>query len=210
MIQDTFLETSRASNELLSSNELARRWNQPSALDQWAVKGLAGHLARATIAVEKYLDAPEPSEDPVTPAAYYSAALEGDDDLDSELHRSIRARGDDTAAGGHQALVTEHADSIQRLVLRLPQESAGRKVRVWKDFVLTLDDYLITRILEMVVHVDDLAVSLGLETPALPQRATDLTIATLVDIARLKHGDQAVMRALARRERDPINALRVF
>jgi Mycothiol maleylpyruvate isomerase N-terminal domain len=209
-IRDTFLETSRASHQLLESGEVARHWQDPSALKQWAVSGLAGHLARAALAVETYLDAPEPDEKLVSPATYYTVAVEGDDDLNSELHRGIRARGDETAAAGHDDLIEKHDACIQRLVLRLPQESDDRKVRVWKDMALVLDDYLITRILEMVVHIDDLAVSVNVEPPAIPQRATDLTIATLIDIARLKHGDQAVVRALTRRERDTINALRVF
>jgi hypothetical protein len=35
-------------------------------------------------------------------------------------------------------------------------------------------------------------------------------ISTLVQIARLRHGDMAVLRALTRRERDLVQALRVF
>ena len=209
-IRDTFLETSRASHQLLESREVARHWEKPSALEQWAVSGLAGHLARAALAVETYLDAPEPDERLVSPATYYSAALEGDDDINSELHRGIRARGDEAASAGYHSLVEEHDACIQRLVIRLPQESNDRKVRVWKDMAFVLDDYLITRILEMVVHIDDLSVSIDVDPPAIPQRATDLTIAALIDIARLKHGDQAVVRALTRRERDTINALRVL
>ena len=32
----------------------------------------------------------------------------------------------------------------------------------------------------------------------------------LVDVARVRHGDLAVLRALTRRERDPVQARRVF
>ena len=35
-------------------------------------------------------------------------------------------------------------------------------------------------------------------------------IETLLEVARLRHGDLAVLRALARRERDPVRALRVM
>jgi hypothetical protein len=111
---------------------------------------------------------------------------------------------------GHEALLEQHDATLQRLIIRLPQEPEDREIQVWRDMVLTLDDYLVTRILEMVVHIDDLAVSLEIEPPAIPQRAIDLTIATLVDVARHKHGDQAVLRAMTRRERDTLNALRVF
>ena len=61
-----------------------------------------------------------------------------------------------------------------------------------------------------MVHGDDLAVSLGVDPPLLPPAATGLVIATLVEVARIRHGDIAVVRALARRERDAVDALRVI
>ncbi len=38
----------------------------------------------------------------------------------------------------------------------------------------------------------------------------DLAIEALVDVARVRHGDLAVLRALTRRERDSSEALRVL
>src|SRR5438309_1811510 len=63
---------------------------------------------------------------------------------------------------------------------------------------------------QMTVHADDLAVSVGVEPPRLPFLATTIAIETLVAVARHRHGDIAVLRALARRERDDIDALRVL
>ncbi len=37
-----------------------------------------------------------------------------------------------------------------------------------------------------------------------------MVIGTLVDVARFRHGDVAVLHALTRRERDSIGALRIF
>ncbi len=39
---------------------------------------------------------------------------------------------------------------------------------------------------------------------------TEVAIATLLGVGRVRHGDQAVLRALARPERDPVLALRVL
>jgi hypothetical protein len=61
-----------------------------------------------------------------------------------------------------------------------------------------------------VVHADDLAVSVGTDLPTLPPAALQIAISTLVDVARQRHGDLAVLRALSRRERDTLGALRVF
>jgi hypothetical protein len=75
---------------------------------------------------------------------------------------------------------------------------------------MTLDEYLRTRVVELVVHADDLAASVGVE-PVPPQPATTaVAIDVLVGVARIRHGDMAVLRALARRERDTVRALRVL
>jgi hypothetical protein len=68
---------------------------------------------------------------------------------------------------------------------------------------LAVDDLLLTRVMELVVHADDLAVSLGIPTPAMPAEATDATIRLLARVAAWRHGPLAVVRALARRERAP-------
>jgi hypothetical protein len=44
----------------------------------------------------------------------------------------------------------------------------------------------------------------------MPARAFDLALRTLVDVARARHGDPAVLIAMARRERDDVDALRAF
>jgi hypothetical protein len=75
---------------------------------------------------------------------------------------------------------------------------------------MTLDEYLRTRVVELVVHADDLATSLGVEL-APPRPATcSVAIDVLVGVARIRHGDLAVLRALTRRERDQAQALRVL
>ncbi|MDQ3879299.1 MAG: hypothetical protein M3290_13275, partial [Actinomycetota bacterium] len=62
----------------------------------------------------------------------------------------------------------------------------------------------------LLVHTDDLAVSIGVPTPEPRPEAADAAIANLVSVARRRHGDTAVLRALTRRERDEGNALRVI
>ncbi|WP_230205174.1 hypothetical protein [Parafrankia elaeagni] len=69
--------------------------------------------------------------------------------------------------------------------------------------VLSLDDFLATRILEIAVHSDDLAVSVDVPTPALPVPATDAVLALLTRLAAHRHGPTAVLRAFSRAERAP-------
>lgn len=209
-VRRVFLDTTSVAAELVASREVASRWDDASALAEWSVKGLAGHLVRATTSVEMYLDAdPAPTGEVVTPAAYYATAVEPSD-IDSEENRAIRARGDEMAAAGRDALIDLHRAAAERLATRLASEPEDRRIKVFLGMVLTLDDYLATRLVELTCHIDDLAVSVGVPTPALPPDARDIAIGTLVAIGRHRHGDLAVLRALARRERDAVAALRVM
>ena len=209
MIRDAYLRTARTGRELIAAPEVGARWDEPSSLREFTVRGLAGHLVRAATAVEPYLDRDEPKDPAVGPAAYFGAITD-EPDLDSELHRAIRQRGEDEAAEGQAALVARYNAAIERLERRLVDERPERRVRVFRDFVLTLDDFLVTRCIELLVHIDDLAVSVGVPTPVPDAEAMDAALAALVDVSRRRHGDTAVLRALTRRERDATNALRVL
>jgi hypothetical protein len=66
--------------------------------------------------------------------------------------------------------------------------------------VVRFSDWLPTRVMELVVHGDDLAASVGIDAPP-PSEAAAVTIDLMVALARAVHGDLAVVRALARRER---------
>ena len=63
---------------------------------------------------------------------------------------------------------------------------------------------------ELVVHADDLAVSVGATAPAVSEAAAVAAIDALVTTARAAHGDIAVLRALARRERSSDDVFPVF
>ncbi|MGH9010027.1 MAG: maleylpyruvate isomerase N-terminal domain-containing protein [Acidimicrobiia bacterium] len=218
-IRALFCDAAAAAAPLVADPALKERFDGPSALAEFSVRGLAGHLLRAMTSVDGYLDRPAPDaiasgeagEAPrVSAAEYYASVLAGETDINSDFHRSIRQRGLEAAPEAPEAFPGAWAKMTARLQARLPAEPADRLVQVYGDLVLTLDDYLVTRLIELVVHADDLAVSLGVDPPLLPAAATCLVITTLVEVARVLHGDIAVVRALARRERDAVGALRVI
>jgi hypothetical protein len=62
----------------------------------------------------------------------------------------------------------------------------------------------------VLVHADDLAVSVDLPGPALTQGSSDALVALFLGMCRRRHGDRAVIRAFTRRERDAVDALRAF
>lgn len=175
------------------------------------IGSLAAHLGRSLFNVERYLDATTevPDEEPISPAAYYASILKTSD-LDAPVNADVRTRSDADAAGGWESLLARFDAALASLRDRLAAEDPTRKVRIFGSLVMYLDDYLVTRLVECVVHADDLAVSIGVPTPDFDPGVLDLVITDMVGIARLRHGDLAVVRALSRRERDEFDALRVF
>jgi hypothetical protein len=56
-------------------------------------------------------------------------------------------------------------------------------------------------VIELAVHGDDLAVSVGRDDESVSEEAGRVAVDALMTGARARHGDRAVLRALARRER---------
>ncbi len=203
-----YLDTAGVAAAVIGDAAVEDRWDKASALRGMSVAGLAGHLARSILLTEPFLDEEPADGAPLSVVDYY---LAGDEptDFDSRASRRVRETGEATAAGGPAALRSAVNDSLQGLRRRLPNEDLD-VARMWFGRVTTTRTVLQARTLEMLVHVDDLAISVGVPTPHPPPSALDVTIQMLIDMARCRHGDLAVLRALTRRERDPNRALRVL
>ncbi len=202
MIRDAFLSAGTVAAALLREPALSARWSDPSALADFSVAGLARHLAnQVTHTVTLLAAAPGASAIPVlehyTRNSWVVSGIEGEDNV------SIRRRGEQAAAGTTaQALADEVDAALVELRRVVPAEPADRVVD-FRDWGLAVDDFLLTRVMELVVHGDDLAVSIGVPTPEMPEAATGATIQLLARVAAWRHGSLSVIRALARRERAP-------
>jgi hypothetical protein len=214
-LQRTYLELLHVARRLIASPEVEARWDQPSALQEYRMDALAGHLLHAaTVTVIEGLATPAPTGiEPLSATEYWVSALRHPqwNDLDWDVHVRLREAGQRQAAGGYSAFLEEFDRLVQVVTAYLETEPDDRLVSVYAGHAASrLDEYLKSRVIECVVHIDDLAVSAAVETPALPALAMTVTIHELVEMARLVRGDLAVVRALSRRERDAINALRVI
>jgi hypothetical protein len=207
-IRLSYIAAAAVAREVIARPEVAAAWDEPSALRKLTVRGLAGHLARAVVTVGDYLAAAPPEGVPALTAAAYLAAMFPDEDIDSDLNVAVRTRGEEQAAAGRDALLGRLDALLAHLTEQLPAEPAARTMRVIGDRLILLDEYLRTRLVELALHIDDLCVSVHMGTPDIP--GSEVAIRTLVDVARLHHGNVAVLRALGRRERDGENVLRVF
>lgn len=208
-IRGEYLALAEVAFTMLADAAISNRWTEPSALATWTVGGLAAHTARAVITVFGYLDVPVDNSQPlVADAAEYYLLVIPAGDADEGVARGVRQRAEASAARGHAVVLEEYREALDQLTARLPHEPTGRLMSVIGGRRIALEDYLVTRMVELTVHLDDLAVSLGL--PHAATGAESRAIDALLGTARRRHGDLAVLRALARRERDPVHALRVL
>lgn len=203
-----YLDTAAVAVQLLGDAAVERAWGGVSVLPDFEVGGLAAHLARSVLQVEWYLDAEIGEAEPITAPEYYAGLL-GVTEPDSALNRGVRQRAEEVAAEGHAAVLGRTLAALGRLQARLPAEAGDRRVEALGR-VLLLDEYLKTRLVELTVHMDDLALSLGLPTPVHPEAAFAVSIETLVSVATLRSGPLVVLRALSRAERQAPDVLRVL
>jgi hypothetical protein len=215
LVRESFLGAVAEARGLIAARVVAARWRDPSALDGLDVGSVAGHLARAAFVVIGYLDASEPSLGTdgaalLTADQYFERVLTAAEESSDDLHAGVRARAAEEAAAGQDVLVARLDAALQELSARFAVEPADRAVRVTFGLVLPLDEFLVTRMIELVVHADDLAASAGLETPEFDALTMACVIGCMLAMVRSRHGDIAVMRSFARRERDVIDAARAF
>ena len=213
-----YLAAARTALELLRSPDVATRWDEASVLAQLTVGDLAGHLTLSgVLLVEMLLDGADPAAaQPVSAGEYYGAA-EGLDDLDAPINVDLRSRSRTVGVRGAEDVARAASDALERLADRLSAESAGRQV-LSRGLALTLDEFLRSRCVELAVHVEDLELSVGLgpgltaadPVPEVPDDVLTDAVDVLVTAAVARHGTAAVLRALTRRERDQVQALRVF
>jgi len=202
--RDDFLSAADVAVALLGDPAVAARWGEPSALAKLSVGGLAAHLARQVTRVVKMLDAPVPADQPIPVIDHYRRAAWVGADLDSEVNVGTRNQDEQEAEAGAAAVLAGARDALAELRRRLPAEPTDRCISVpWMGWSLTLDDFLLTRMLEISVHCDDLAVSVGVATPPLPAAVTEPVLDLLCRLAVHRHGAVAVLRALSRAERAP-------
>ena len=211
LVRDSFLGAVSEARGLIASRAVAAKWREPSVLEGLEVGAVAGHLARAAFVVIGYLDASDtavaPDGDLLTADQYFEQIVAS---ATADMHAGVRARAAEEAAAGQEALLVRLDATMQALDERFATEPADRTLSVAAGLVLPLDEYLVTRMVELVVHADDLAASAALETPEFDAMTMACTIGCMLAMVRARHGDIAVVRSFARRERDVIDAIRAF
>lgn len=202
--RDLYLQVAAAAADLIGSDAVAQAWEQPSALAKLSVGGLAGHLASQVFFIPQVLGEPEPAEPVIGIHEYYARVFWIGEDLDSAFNTGIRAGGERDAADGPEALTARVRQTVEELKEQLPAvpSKAVRRPN-WGAWSISLDDFVTSRMLELVVHTDDLACSVDVPTPEFPAAAVEAVVDVLSRIAVRRHGAVSVLRALSRAERAP-------
>jgi len=191
---------------LLRRPEVADQWLTPSALPKMSIGALACHLGRQVVRAAELL-----------PMATKAPPLES---VDAHYHRAAwvvstspddpandRSADDAEAALGATVLTERTSESLETVRRMLAGGTARDVVPIpWQGWSLRRDDFLLTRMTEIVVHADDLALSVGVPTPEFPDEVFAPVRDLLVRLAVRRHGQAAVISTLARRERTGVIA----
>ena len=138
----------------------------------------------------------------VTPPEFFGVNKRKGPVLDDPIAKLIVDDGENRAKSGQGAVVGTFREVVGRAEEVLGALTAMTIIPTIRigDGVTSLGIYLTTRVVELVVHGDDLASSVGIDWLP-PFAAGALAIGLLVQIASEQHGAIEVLRVLARSER---------
>lgn len=205
-LDDVFPVAGGIALDLVRRPEVAERWTAPSVLPGMSVGALAVHLGRQPVRAAELL--PRTDDLPVLDSAdeHYHRSSWVTAPPDDPVHD--RTADHDDAVLGPATLAARTDLAVAEVVRVVAEGRAQAVVPVpWAGWALRRDDFLLTRMLEVVVHADDLARSVGVPTPEFPDPVFAPVRDLLVRLAVHRHGQSAVVSALTRRERaEPIAA----
>jgi hypothetical protein len=203
-IAETVLETAAVARDLALSDAVAARWTDESACAGMTTGGLAHHLTAQLGTTVDLLSRDPADGEPISLREHYRRAAWANSGLDAEVNVSIREGSDEAATGGPGAVTERTHAWLADLPAVLGAVQDDTVVLIpWQGWSLTAHDLVVTRLMEMVVHGDDLAASVDVPTPQFPDEAVRLALDLLAQVAVDRHGQAAVVRALSRPQRAP-------
>ncbi len=204
-----FLTAARLALRLVGEVGVVQAWDGPSALPEMSVGALAAHLGSQILSTHAAVTAGEAvtDEPPVPLLEHYERVAWLGAGVDHEANVTIREAAQQSAAMGHDELLLGLQSAVEDLQLAFTSDlpvGLPPAIRMpWWGWSLSFEDFLTTRVMELVVHSDDLAVSVGTVPPQFPEPVLGPVLALLVGISLRRHGQTAMVRALARSERAP-------
>jgi len=201
-----FVHAAEQVHRLIARPEVARAWDSESSCTGMTVGALTRHLVEQTRYVVGLLgpDAPPapPGTEVITLLEHYARADWVGADVDDEANRFVVVKSEEQAREGVEIAVLMQAG----FVAALPEVLAGAPSSTfvpWDGASLQTDDFLVTRLMETMVHADDLACSVAVPVPDFGPAVLEPVLGLLTALAVVRHGQDAVVRTLARPQRAP-------
>jgi hypothetical protein len=209
-----FIRTGLDFHALASRPEVTAAWREAGALERMTVGGIAVHGLSVLDDILNHCERPEPT----TPrflgvVEYYRAArLDKREDLDLEGHDFIVKGSERRAADGPGPFLEHAGRTLEQLKWMLPAMDPSKHVYLPRQPPMagSLAMMVTNRTVELICHMDDLAVSVGLPTPPIHPAAGAMAVTVLASIARRMNGDLELIRAMARVERARPDAARAL
>ena len=199
------MDAARIAQELAARRRSATAWGAESACAGMTVGGLAHHLVRQAVADDRAAGRAHRRASRSRCSSTTSRAPGCSGGHDDPANVAVRTGSDERAAGGRRGGAGRGARGAGPSAASCSPDRATptRCLIPWQGWSLTVDDLVTTRLMEMVVHSDDLAASVDLPTPEFPEPALTPVLGLLSGVAVRRHGQAAVVRALSRPQRAP-------
>jgi uncharacterized protein (TIGR03083 family) len=182
--QQALLEQSRTVLEWLRGLT-PEAFERASVLPGWSVRQLAGHLVLVHTLARHSLD--QPTKEPALPSHEYVKRYR----RDVEMIMAATLEASEALAGPE--VVARLGSAIDDLAIRLDAGVRLPQVIIGPRGPITIEDYLATRIVEVVVHTDDLNRSLTEAAPAeLHRSALSRCTRALASILACQHPGRSV------------------
>lgn len=210
---DTYLGAVDWLRGILSRTEVAASWEDPSSVASYTVGGVAAHAVHSVLWLQQLLEDAEPiGLRRVTVGEFFGLNRVEEDGIDPFAMR-LRSAAEAFAQTGPVVVAAACTGSRDELVGLLGSAPANRAVPVVRvpGGQVALSDYLRTRVLEVIVHGDDVVTSVpSLYVADPPPETIGVCLEVCMELARARVGDLACLRAFTRAERSLPEALRVL
>jgi hypothetical protein len=209
-----FIHTAADFLDLVDTDRVRTHWGEPSALEGMSVGAVAVHGLGALDDILLHCERPEPTTARLLGVVEYNRAarLDRREDLALQGHAYIRELGEKQAVSGPDAALTQKRALLEQLRWTLPAQDPAKHVFLPRQPPMagTLAMMVCNRTVELIAHMDDVAVSVGVSTPPIDPRAAAMALSVLVSLARKLNGDLSLILAMSRQERATFESVRAL
>lgn len=197
---------------LIEHRSIGEMWDRPSTIEGYSVGELAAHVVLATGRLRAVLGEPPPARTSVVATLQdFYGANRATDAMPAGVHAVLREASAELARKGHIEVCRRFRQVVDGLPDAVRERGPSHRVSLINtpDTHAPLWVYVWTRVVELVVHADDLCCSTGLELYPTPQ-GQRVALAALLELVTAQGQVLPLIRALARAERASSNEVRVL